>query len=121
MLDVFESYPSLKMALHTSGPLIEWLDVHHAEYLDRVAGLVATGRIEIIGGAFYEPILSMIPRRDRVGQIQSYTRWLEHRLSARVRGMWIPERVWEQNMTGDLVAAGISTRCSTTSISRTPA
>ena len=107
MLDVFESYPTLKMALHTSGPLVEWLDAHHGDYLDRLARLVAAGRIEIIGGAFYEPILSMIPRRDRVGQIQSYTRWLEHRLSARVRGMWIPERVWEQNMTSDLVAAGI--------------
>ncbi len=108
MLDVFESYPSLKMALHTSGPLFEWLDAHHADYLDRIAGLVAAGRIEIVGGAYYEPILSMIPRRDRVGQIHSYTRWLENRLSARVRGMWIPERVWEQNMTADLVAAGIA-------------
>ena len=56
---------------------------------------------------FYEPILAMIPRRDRVGQIRSYTRWLEHRLGAQVRGMWMPERVWEQSMTSDLVAAGI--------------
>ena len=69
-LDVFERYPRLKMALHTSGPLMEWLDVHHPEYLDRLARLVAAGRIEIIGGPFYEPILSMIPSRDRVGQIR---------------------------------------------------
>jgi alpha-amylase len=107
MLDVFERYPTLKMGLHTSGSLLEWLDAHHGEYLDRVAALVAAGRIEIIGGAFYEPILSMIPRHDRIGQIQRYTRLLEQRLAARVRGMWIPERVWEQNMTSDLVAAGI--------------
>ncbi len=106
-LDVFERYPTLKAGLHTSGSLIEWLDVHHGEYLDRVAALVAAGRIEIIGGAFYEPILSMIPRHDRIGQIQRYTQFLERRLSARVRGMWIPERVWEQSMTSDLVAAGI--------------
>src|SRR5262245_45122675 len=106
-LDVFERYESLKIGLHTSGPLMEWLDAHHGDYLDRVAGLVAAGRIEIIGGAYYEPILSMIPRRDRIGQIRSYTRWLEKRLGAKVRGMWIPERVWEQNMTSDLVAAGI--------------
>jgi hypothetical protein len=107
MLDVFERYPTLKMGLHTSGSLIEWLDAHHGEYLDRVAALVAAGRIEIIGGAFYEPILSMIPRHDRVGQIQRYTHFLEQRLNARIRGMWIPERVWEQSMTSDLVAAGI--------------
>ena len=68
------------------------------EYLDRVAELVAAGRIEIIGGAFFEPILAMIPRRDRVGQIGSYTRWLEERLGATIRGMWVPERVWEQSL-----------------------
>ena len=48
---------------------MEWLDEHHPEYVDRLAGLVAAGRIEIVGGAFYEPILTMIPSRDRVGQI----------------------------------------------------
>jgi alpha-amylase len=106
-LDLFEQYPTMRIALHTSGPLIEWLDGHHPEYVDRLAGHVATGRIEIIGGAFYEPILSMIPSRDRVGQIRSYTEWLQNRLGADVRGMWIPERVWEQGFTSDLVAAGI--------------
>jgi len=106
-LDLFEEYPHLRIALHTSGPLVEWLEIHHPEYLDRLAGHVASGRIEIIGGAFYEPILAMIPSRDRVGQIRSYSRWLKDRLGADVRGMWIPERVWEQSMASDLVAAGI--------------
>ena len=106
-LDVFEPYETLKIGLHTSGPLMEWLDVHHPEYLDRVAALVAAGRVEIIGGPFYEPILSMIPRHDRVGQIQSYSRWIERRLGTQITGAWIPERVWEQSMTSDLVAAGI--------------
>ena len=66
-LDVFEQYPSLKIALHTSGSLMEWLVARHPEYVDRLAELVAAGRIEIIGGAFYEPILSMIstPRPHR--------------------------------------------------------
>jgi alpha-amylase len=107
-LDVFERYENLKLGLHTSGPLLEWLDAHHGEYLDRLARLTAAGRIEIIGGAFYEPILSMLPSRDRIGQIQSFSSWLEQRLGARVRGMWMPERVWEQNMTRDLVEAGIA-------------
>src|SRR5262245_46381812 len=88
-LEVFDRYESLKMGLHTSGPLLEWLDGHHPEYLDRVARLTAAGRIEIIGGAFYEPILSMIPPRDRAGQIRSFSSWLERRLGARVRGMWM--------------------------------
>ena len=106
-LDVFEDYTNLPIALHTSGSLMEWLAARHPEYLDRLAALVAAGRIEIVGGAFYEPILTMIPPRDRVGQIRSYAEWLSDRFSTPVNGMWIPERVWEQSLTSDLAEAGI--------------
>ncbi len=107
-LDVFEPYENLKISLHTSGPLLTWISAHHPEYIQRLKSLVAFGRIEIVGGAFYEPILTMIPHRDRVGQIQSYSEWLTANLAADVRGMWIPERVWEQSLTEDIAAAGIS-------------
>ena len=83
-LDVFESYSDLTMSLHISGPLMEWLDRTHGDYVDRLAVLVGAGRVEIIGGPFYEPILTMIPRRDRIGQVIRYTGWLESRLRARV-------------------------------------
>ncbi|MCA9247343.1 MAG: DUF1926 domain-containing protein [Planctomycetales bacterium] len=106
-LDIFEQYESLRIALHTSGCLMEWLDANHPEYVDRLAGLVASGRIEIVGGPFYEPILTMIPSRDRIGQIRAYSDWLEQRLGAKVRGMWMPERVWEQSLAADLASAGM--------------
>lgn len=106
-LDVFEPYDGLSISLHTSGPLMEWLDQNHPEYLDRLAALVQAGRVEIIGGAYYEAILAMIPSRDRIGQIEMYREWLENRLGGRVRGMWMPERVWEQSFTSDLALAGV--------------
>ena len=34
---------------------MQWLNEHHPEYLDRIAALVAAGRIEIIGGRFTNP------------------------------------------------------------------
>lgn len=106
-LDVFERFGNLKIALHTSGSLMEWLADKHPEYLHRLARLVNEGRIEIIGGPFYEPILTMIPSRDRVGQITRYSKWLSDHLGARIRGMWMPERVWEQSLTRDLAEAGM--------------
>ncbi|MFV1966509.1 MAG: alpha-amylase/4-alpha-glucanotransferase domain-containing protein [Pirellulaceae bacterium] len=106
-LDVFEPYRDLCISLHISGPLMEWLEEHHGDYVDRIAGLVAAGRIEMLGGPFYEPILTMIPSRDRIGQMTAYARWLENRLSADVQGIWIPERVWEPSLTSDLSAAGV--------------
>lgn len=106
-LDVFERYPGLPIALHTSGSLMEWLVARHPEYVERLAALVAAGRIEIVGGAYYEPILTMIPSRDRVGQISRYAEWLSNRFATTVGGMWMPERVWEQSLTSDLVDAGV--------------
>ena len=106
-LDVFSRYTTLKISLHVSGSLLEWLMAHQPEYVDRLAQLVEQGRIEILGGAYFEPILAMIPSWDRVGQIRSYTRVLQNRLGATVRGFWTPERVWEQSFVRDLVDSGI--------------
>ena len=75
-LDVMEDYPEIPFVLHTSGPLLEWLVEHQADYVARVRALVEAGRVEILGGAFQEPILTMIPRRDRVGQIRAYSDYL---------------------------------------------
>jgi alpha-amylase len=106
-LEVFESYPQLQISLHTSGPLMLWMAERHPEYIDRLRLLVDMGRIEIVGGPQYEPILTMLPRRDRVGQIRSYSTWLQRNLGAAPRGMWTPERVWESSLTSDVVDAGI--------------
>jgi len=107
-LDVFEPFEDLNISLHTSGPLMKWLEKAHPEYLSRVAQLVSQGRIEIIGGAFYEPILTMIPVRDRVGQISRFSQWLQQRVCEKVNGMWVPERVWESSLASAISEAEIS-------------
>ncbi len=106
-LDVLQDYPEIPFGLHTSGSLLEWLEVRHPEYIDRVRKMVASAQIEIIGGAFYEPILANIPRRDRIGQIQRFSEHLNQLFQTCVRGMWLPERVWEQSFAGDIAAAGL--------------
>ncbi|MDV6031162.1 MAG: DUF1926 domain-containing protein [Phycisphaera sp. RhM] len=106
-LDVFEPYDKLQISLHTSGPLMMWLAERHPEYLDRLRLLVEAGRIEIVGGPQYEPILTMLPARDRIGQIEAYGRWLERHLGSTPAGMWTPERVWESTLTRDVADAGI--------------
>ncbi len=107
-LEVFEPYERLRISLHTSGPLVMWLAERHPEYLDRVRLLVDAGRIEIVGGPQYEPILSMLPRRDRIGQIRAFGVWLEGQFGSVPAGMWTPERVWESGLTGDVADAGIA-------------
>ncbi|MDR3636770.1 MAG: DUF1926 domain-containing protein [Isosphaeraceae bacterium] len=106
-LEVMEHYPDIPFVLHTSGPLMEWLAEHRPEYVARVRAMVAAGRVEILGGGFFEPIMTMIPHRDRVGQIKEYSAYLKELLGTTVRGMWVPERVWEQHLVLALAEAGI--------------
>jgi 4-alpha-glucanotransferase len=106
-LEVLEAYPEIPFALHTSGPLMEWLSERHPEYVDRLRAMVRAGRVEILGGGFYEPIMTMIPHRDRVGQIRSYSAYLENLLGQPIRGVWMPERVWEQHLASSLAEAGV--------------
>lgn len=106
-LDVFEPYEQLSISLHTSGPLADWLVSRHPEYISRISDLVSQGRIEVIGGAYYEPILTMIPSRDRRAQIENYSQWLTGNIGGQIGGMWMPERVWESELTTDLAQCGI--------------
>lgn len=106
-LEVMENYPDIPFSLHTSGSLLEWLEQHKTDYIDRLRKLVEREQVEIIGGGFYEPIMAMIPSRDRRGQIRGYTEHLFDLFGTRARGMWLPERVWEQSLVSDIVAAGI--------------
>lgn len=106
-LDFLEEYPEIPVSLHNSGSLLEWLVANHPEYIERIKPLVRRGQVEILGGPFYEPILAGIPSRDRIGQIQAYSEYLENLFDCSVRGMWVPERVWEQNFASDIGRAGI--------------
>jgi len=106
-LDVLRDYPRIPISLHLSGSLLEWLVQRRPDYVERVRELVDRGQIEMIGGPFYEPILACIPRRDRVGQIAAYSEYLESTFGRPIRGMWVPERVWEQSFAGDIAQAGI--------------
>lgn len=106
-LDLIDDYPAISFSLHTSGSLLEWLVEHHPEYVDRLRAMVQRGQVEIVGGGFYEPILTMIPSGDRLGQIRGYSEYLRDLFGTTIRGMWVPERVWEQSLVRDIVHAGI--------------
>ncbi len=106
-LEVMEDYPAIPFVLHTSGPLLEWLVERKPEYVARARRMVEAGRVEILGGGFYEPILTMIPHRDRVGQIRGFADFIEETFGARPRGAWLAERVWEQQLVTGLVEGGV--------------
>src|SRR5262249_3791875 len=76
-------------------------------FLERVFRLVSSGRVEPLGGGFYEPILPVIPREDALEQIDRLASYWEKRCGARPQGAWIAERVWEPALAELLSSAGV--------------
>ena len=97
----------LPIALHISGPLLEWLERKGGRYLDLVGRLVADGKLELLLAGMYEPILAAIPSRDRIEQIQWMREAVRRRFGVEAQGLWLTERVWEPDLAFDLAAAGV--------------
>jgi 4-alpha-glucanotransferase len=106
-IEVLSRHPSIRMGLHYSGPLLEWIEGAHPEYFERLRTLVARGQIEIVGGGFYEPILVTIPPEDRHEQITRLTAYVEKHFKSKPRGAWIAERVWEPQLPSTLARAAV--------------
>jgi hypothetical protein len=106
MLEALERHPSVRLALHYSGPLLAWIRSERPDFIDRLAALVARRQVEIVGGGWYEPVLAALPERDRIGQLARMADELEGLFGTRPRGAWLAERVWEPDLPTSLVTAG---------------
>ena len=99
--------PWFKLSFHSSGFLLDWIVKEHPEFIDIIRGLVLDGRAEVIGGGYFEPILSVLPERDRVAQITRLSERIEALFTERPRGLWLAERIWEPTLPTSLKAAGV--------------
>ena len=52
----------------------------------QIRHLVNRNQIELMGGGFYEPIMVMLPERDRIGQIERYADYLQKYFKCKIRG-----------------------------------
>jgi hypothetical protein len=105
MVAALERHPGVRLSLHYTGPLLEWLVAERPDFIDRLRALADRGQVEILGGGHYEPVLASLPERDRVGQLQRMGDELERRFGRRPDGAWLAERVWEPDLPTSLVAA----------------
>ncbi len=105
-VEVLEGHPKIRLSLHYSGVLLEWMERHHPEFLKQLRKLVARSQVEMVGGGFYEPILPMIPDRDKQAQIGKLAHFIRERFGTTPRGAWVAERVWEPTLARPLAEAG---------------
>src|SRR2546422_925359 len=107
-IEHLEAHPGVHLGLHYSGPLLTWIENHRPEYFVRLKKLVQSGRVEFVGGGFYEPILVSIPPEDQLEQITRLAAYLEKHFGRIPSGAWLAERVWEPQLPTALAAANVA-------------
>jgi alpha-amylase len=106
MVDALDRHPGVRLALHYTGPLLDWMRAERPEFLERLRALVDRGQVELLGGGYYEPVLASLPERDRVGQLAKMADEVERISGRRPRGAWLAERVWEPDLPTSLATTG---------------
>lgn len=106
-LERLRDRPEVRVTMHWTGSLLEWLREREPATFDGLGGLVDRGQVELLTGGFYEPILAVLPDHDKRGQIERLTAFIQAHFGVRPRGMWLAERVWEPHLPGILRQAGV--------------
>lgn len=106
-LQLLERFPSIRISLHFTGILYDWIKQFHPECFNLIRKMQNRGQLELLTGGFYEPILPAIPDRDKVGQILMQSDFIENEFGVRPTGMWLAERVWEPGLAKHLNQAGV--------------
>ena len=105
MVAALGRHPRVRVGLHYTGPLLEWLRAERPGFIADLRALVDRDQVEILGGGLYEPVLASLPERDRVGQLERMADAVEATFGRRPSGAWLAERVWEPDLPTSLAAA----------------
>ena len=106
-LETLADFPAIKVTIHFSGFLLRWLEERSPDTFSLLKLLSDRGQAELLGGGMYEPILALLPERDRLGQIDALSAEVKRLFGKTPEGIWLAERVWEPDLPATLEAAGV--------------
>jgi alpha-amylase len=106
-IEVLKRHPKIRMTLHYTGILYRFFEEKHPDFIETIRRLVSEGRVEILSGGFYEPVLAVLPDEDKAGQIRALSDYVRKKIGYDASGMWLAERVWEPHLPRAIARAGI--------------
>ena len=84
-LELLSEFPSIKVTIHFSGWLFQWIEERAPATFSLLKELVSRGQVELLGGGMYEPVLALLPERDRLGQVRELSGLLERRFGRAIQ------------------------------------
>lgn len=106
-LQVLYRYPEFRFSVHFSGWLLDYLLQNFPDDMALLHEMVSRRQVELFGAGDTEPVLAVIPNRDRIGQVETFSAKLAEKMGQRPQGAWLTERVWESTVVPALADCGI--------------
>ena len=100
-------YPQIKVVLHYSGSLIEWIEKNRHEFFEVLKKMIQRDQIELLSGGFHEPIMTIIPKEDAAMQLSLMNDKLKKVFGITAKGTWLTERVWENDLSDIFIKQGL--------------
>ncbi len=107
LLRELDERASAAVSLRMSGVVLDFLENEHPEGIDRLRRVVERGQVEIVGGAYYDAVLSCLPERDAVGQLRLCNRRWKHLIGVEPQGAVLSYGAWDPSLPRILARAGM--------------
>jgi len=101
--ETMKKYPEFKFSMHCSGWLFNELKTKYPDVFENIKKC----NIEFFTAGFYEPVLAVIPREDRIVQIKKLNAFIEANFGVTPKGLWLTERVWDDGIIPEMVSCGV--------------
>lgn len=102
LIQFLYSHPQIKFSFSFSGQQLQFFKKSRKEFLTLLKELVERKQVEIIGGAFYQPLLPLLYTTDRNGQIDLLTAEIRQTLGKRPRGISLFSDTWESSIINSI-------------------
>src|SRR2546423_5593405 len=73
LIQALERHPKVRLSLHYTGSLLDWLGEAHPEFIECVTKLVQRHQAENASGGYYETIVPSVSAINKVAQIYRLT------------------------------------------------
>lgn len=103
LLNLLESEGDVSAQMYLSKSVLETIK---PAIQQRLKALLEAKKLELLGGAMFEPWLPLIPKLDAAFQLKQYSAVLEQMFEVVTRGVWLLDCAWESQIASLLISAG---------------
>ena len=102
VLTYIYKHPELRLHLYLPGTVLEWFEQNHPEMNMLIADLVKKEQLELFTGPYQQPVLQVLPGKDRSGQLETTTTFIRKRFGKRARTAWFYNQIWSPSFVSTM-------------------